>query len=205
MIFTLLRKALYNPRRHVRRLAFVSVGRDSLLLNSARFDFRLGSDSFTGHIKIGERSLIGGSFVFESNQGDISVGSDTFINGDTRMICRESIVIGSHVTIAWGCTIYDHNSHSLDWKERANDIAQQRADLNSGRNFVQNKNWNTVKARGIVIEDKVWIGFGVTILNGVRIGEGAIVGACSVVRNDVPPWTVVCGNPAVYVKDISRS
>jgi acetyltransferase-like isoleucine patch superfamily enzyme len=121
------------------------------------------------------------------------------------LICRESIRIGSQVTIAWDCTLYDHNSHSMDWRERVADTEQQLADIEAGRNFIQNKNWSTVKSRGIVIDDRAWLGFGVTVLNGVRIGEGAIVGARSVVREDVPPWTVVYGNPAVPVRTLSRT
>jgi maltose O-acetyltransferase len=54
--------------------------------------------------------------------------------------------------------------------------------------------------RPIVIEDDVWIGAGCTILPGRRIGRGSIVGAGSVVVTDVPPWTVVAGNPARVVK-----
>ena len=44
----------------------------------------------------------------------------------------------------------------------------------------------------------------VTILKGVTIGEGAIVGACSVVTKDVPAWTVVAGNPAKVIKIIKK-
>ena len=54
----------------------------------------------------------------------------------------------------------------------------------------------------IVIEDKAWIGINSTILPGVRIGYGAIVGAGSVVTKDVPPMTVVAGNPARFIKGI---
>ncbi len=54
--------------------------------------------------------------------------------------------------------------------------------------------------RPIVIEDDVWIGAGCIILPGRRIGTGSIVGAGSVVVSDVPPWTVVAGNPARVVK-----
>lgn len=57
--------------------------------------------------------------------------------------------------------------------------------------------------RPIVIEDKVWIGIGATVLPGVRIGYGAIVGANSVVTHDVPPMTVVGGNPARFIKEIN--
>lgn len=52
----------------------------------------------------------------------------------------------------------------------------------------------------IVIEDDVFIGAGVTILAGRRVGRGSIVAAGAVVTHDVPPWTVVAGNPAVVVK-----
>lgn len=56
--------------------------------------------------------------------------------------------------------------------------------------------------RPIVIEDKVWIGIGATILPGVRLGYGCIVGAGSVVTKDVPAMTVVAGNPARIIKRI---
>lgn len=54
--------------------------------------------------------------------------------------------------------------------------------------------------RPIVIEDDVWVGAGTIVLPGVRIGTGSIVGAGSVVTNDVPPRTVVAGNPARVVR-----
>ncbi|WP_369052482.1 acyltransferase [Kineococcus terrestris] len=54
--------------------------------------------------------------------------------------------------------------------------------------------------RPIVVEDDVWIGAGCVVLPGRRIGTGSIVGAGSVVVSDVPPWTVVAGNPARVVK-----
>lgn len=53
----------------------------------------------------------------------------------------------------------------------------------------------------ICIEDDVWIGAGTVILPGRRIGTGSIVGAGSVVTKDVPPFTVVGGNPAQVLKD----
>ena len=56
-----------------------------------------------------------------------------------------------------------------------------------------------------VIEDNVWIGINSTILPGVRIGYGAIVGAGSVVTKDVPAMTIVAGNPARIIKEIETS
>lgn len=63
-------------------------------------------------------------------------------------------------------------------------------------------NRSATYGRPIVIEDKVWIGINSTILPGVRIGYGAIVGAQSVVTHDVPPMTIVAGNPARIIKKI---
>lgn len=50
------------------------------------------------------------------------------------------------------------------------------------------------------IGNDVWIGYGATILSGVRIGDGAIVGANAVVTKDVPPYAIVAGNPAHVIR-----
>lgn len=57
------------------------------------------------------------------------------------------------------------------------------------------------KERQVIIEDDCWIGSRVTILPGVHIGEGAIIGASSVVTKDIPPYTIVGGNPAKILKE----
>uniref|UniRef100_UPI0030DD06E6 acyltransferase n=1 Tax=Paucibacter hankyongi TaxID=3133434 RepID=UPI0030DD06E6 len=53
----------------------------------------------------------------------------------------------------------------------------------------------------VVINEFVWIGAGATILPGVQIGKGAIIGAGSVVTKDVAPFTIVGGNPAKFIKN----
>jgi maltose O-acetyltransferase len=60
-----------------------------------------------------------------------------------------------------------------------------------------------IKSKPVVIESDVWIGFNSTILKGVTIGTGAIVAACSLVTKDVPPKTIVAGNPARLIRDIT--
>ncbi len=60
-----------------------------------------------------------------------------------------------------------------------------------------------ILARGIVVEDDVWIGAGAIIADGVRLGRGAVVAAGAVVTQDVPPHTVVAGVPARVVKAIT--
>ncbi len=156
------------------------------------------------YLKIGSKGIIHAQFIFESKTGFISIGDNVHIGGAT-FISRESISVGNDVTMAWDITIYDHNSHSIYWEERQNDNHQCYEDyLNHDGNNIVNKDWSNVKNAPIVIKDKVWIGFGVTILKGVTIGEGAVVGAKSVVTKDVPAWSVVAGNPAKIVKTIKK-
>lgn len=151
------------------------------------------------YLTIGEDCIVSGSFIFESEGGKISIGNHCFIGGST-FISHSAIEIGNNVTIAWGGTIYDHDSHSLNYLDRRKDIDIELDDIRNGRNFVKNKNWDIVNSKPIQICDDVWIGMNVIVLKGVTIGRGAIVGAGSVVTKNVPEWTMVAGNPAKVVK-----
>lgn len=70
-------------------------------------------------------------------------------------------------------------------------------------NILEN-NYHAQSKGPITIEDDVWIACRAIILSGVRIGRGAIVGAGSVVTKDVPPNTVVAGNPAHVVRQVTQ-
>ena len=167
--------------------------------------FNIRQDIMGEHprLTIAKDCIIGGSFVFESSEGKVTIGEHTYIGGST-FISRSSITIGSNVTIDWGCTIYDHDSHSLNYMERRKDISDELDDIRNGRNFIAHKNWDVVNSKPITICDDAWIGMNCIILKGVTIGEGAIVGAGSVVTKDVPAWTVVAGNPAKVVKTLTK-
>ncbi|MBP6754579.1 MAG: acyltransferase [Bacteroidia bacterium] len=167
--------------------------------SSVRFDDKENLEH-RKYLSIGEYGIINANFIFETNKGEIVIGDNVHIGGAT-FISRTKITVKDDVTMAWGITIYDHNSHSVFWEERKNDNKQCYHDYISfnGNNIV-NKDWSNVISKEIIIESKVWIGFDVVILKGVKIGEGAVVGARSVVSKDVPAWTVVAGNPARVVK-----
>lgn len=53
--------------------------------------------------------------------------------------------------------------------------------------------------RDVIVDEDVWIGCNVTLLKGVHVGRGAVIGAGSVIRKDIPPYAIVCGNPAKIV------
>lgn len=162
---------------------------------------RLDNPEERKYLSIGKDCIVRGNFIFESSQGNITIGNHSYVGGGT-FICRSSIEIGDNVTIAWGGTIYDHDSHSLDYMKRRKDIDDELEDIRSGRNFIANKDWSDVNSKPIKICNDVWIGMNVIVLKGVTIGEGAIVGAGSVVTKNVPAWTVVAGNPAKVVKNL---
>lgn len=156
------------------------------------------------YVEVGDKCIINGQFIFETDTGRVKIGNNVHMGG-TMFICKSAITIGNDVTMAWDIVLYDHDSHSINWESRSNDNNQCYNDfLNEGGNKIINKDWTNVNTRPIAIQDKVWIGFGVTVLKGVTIGEGAVVGAKSVVTRDVPPWTVVAGNPAKVVKYIKE-
>ncbi len=96
------------------------------------------------------------------------------------------------------CNIIDTNSHELDHQAR---IESYKRMLIEGHP----KQRPDVISAPIVIEDYAWISFNVSILKGVKIGEGAIVAAGSVVTKDVPDWTIVGGNPAKVIKYIQEN
>jgi acetyltransferase-like isoleucine patch superfamily enzyme len=151
------------------------------------------------YLEVGNDTILDCQITFESKEGKVIVGDNSFIGG-SHLICRNKIVIENNVFMAWGSCIYDHNSHSLDYRDREEDIVQQLKDYRFGQNFIANKNWDVVDSKSILIKSNAWIGMNCIILKGVTIGEGAIVGAGSVVTKDVPDWTVVGGNPAKVIK-----
>jgi galactoside O-acetyltransferase len=182
---------------------YVKVEPSSILLlgTCVRLDKRSQLEN-RSYIDIGSRCIIKSRFIFETESGYVKIGNNVHIGGAT-FICRESIEVENDVTMAWGITVYDHNSHSVYWDERCHDNTQCYDDyLEFNGNNLVNKNWKVVKSAPIKICSKAWIGFDVLILKGVTIGEGAVVGAKSVVTKDVPPYTVVAGNPAIVVKDL---
>lgn len=153
------------------------------------------------YVSIGDNTILDCLILFESSQGEVTIGNNVFI-GRSNLISRSKIEIGDNVFIAWGSYIYDHNSHSLDYRDRENDITQQLEDYRGGNFFTENKNWDVVDSKPIKICSNAWIGMNCIIMKGVTIGEGAIVGAGSVVTKNVLAWTVVGGNPAVVIKEL---
>lgn len=146
-----------------------------------------------GQITIGDHCHIMGEILAINPEARCTIGHHCSLGRDSRIWTQESITIGNFVLIAHLVDIHDTNSHSLDWKDRRE---------NARNVFEHNRAPDTTKVTSapIVIEDDVWIGAKSTIMKGVHIGRGAVIAASSVVTHDVPPYTLVGGNPAREIK-----
>jgi len=100
----------------------------------------------------------------------------------SRSLIQGGVIIGNHVMVGPGVYIYTQN-HKSD----RTDITMDQ------QGFAEEK--------PVKIGNDVWIGARVTILPGVEIGDGCIIGASAVVTKSIPPYSVVAGNPAVVKKN----
>jgi len=103
------------------------------------------------------------------------IGRRTYVNRQTIFDAHEQLHIGSNCMIGPFCYLTDGNHGTADGV------------------LVQSQPMQT---RPVILEDDVWLGAGVIVLSGVRIGRGAVVGAGAVVTKDVAPNTIVVGVPA---------
>lgn len=196
-------RTLLERYKHIslrRRRVQLRVARSTRLLRGFGVHF-LTHPNDRIYLSVGERCVLNASITFESTDGLVEIGDRTYIGNDTHIISRSRVSIGNDVTMAWGITIYDHNSHSFDWRQRARVVDHFYRTYGTGRCF-EELDWSDVKSAPIIISDRVWIGFGAVILKGVTIGEGAVIGAGSVVSRDIEPYAVVAGNPAVQLRRI---
>lgn len=191
--------------------------KQKIKLRSTKNNYKVDNNTFLGEnflvityekrndicLDIGKNSFVDAKFIFENANGHVKVGDWCHIGGSTFISINE-IEIENNVTIAWGCTFYDHNSHSTNHLNRKEDIEAEIDNLKNGNSILLNKNWSTVANKKIKICQYAWIGMNCTILKGVVIGEGAIVAAGSVVTKDVEPWTIVGGNPAKFIKKVEQ-
>jgi len=177
---------------------------DSKFLPNFSINYNRSTGIQNHEVIIGNQCLLGVCIYLETPEAKVIIGDRVYM-GNSSIITKTSITLGNDIMVAWGVTFYDHDSHSLDYKNRDIDIKQTYLDyINEKGNYLKNKKWDVVNSKPIRIEDHAWIGAEAMILKGVTIGEGAIIGARSVVTKDVPPYCIVAGNPAKVVKQLER-
>jgi len=122
----------------------------------------------------------------------------TFVEIQKGAVIGKNCKISSHTFICEGVTIEDDVfiSHNVTF---INDL-YPRSTTASGK-LQTEADWKVIPT---FIRKGASVGSSATILAGVTVGEGAIVGAGAVVTKDVPPWTIVAGNPAKILRPIDR-
>jgi acetyltransferase-like isoleucine patch superfamily enzyme len=141
-------------------------------------------------------SVYQGTMFDVGPRGQVRVGRFALVNG-ARIICDAEVEIGEYALISWNVVLMDTYRASLNPNLRRLEV-QQVARFQPRRFKARSP------ARPIRIGSNVWIGFEVCILPGVTVGDGAVIGARSVVAENVPPYTVVAGNPARVVRRLPK-
>lgn len=139
-----------------------------------------GSESSS--IEINENNFIGRGTEIKVREGQIKIDSFSSLGSNCRISVAEgNIEIGKYVFMAAYCYVGGGN-HKTD-----------RTDIPIAHQGFDSKG-------GVIIGDDVWIGANSVIADGVKIGKGSIIGACSYVNKDIPEYSVVFGIPAKVYK-----
>lgn len=127
------------------------------------------------------------------------VGSYTYGHDEIKIVHGnegKTLRIGKFCSIAEGVTVFLGANHRVDWFTtfpfghiRPEEFPK-----------VKKEHGHPATKGDVIIGNDVWLGTNAFIMSGVNIGDGAVVGACSVVTKDVPPYTIVAGNPAKQIR-----
>ncbi len=135
------------------------------------------NSKIVGNVRFGDNCSLSENVEVRSRFEEIVIGNNCTINRNTIIIGK--VYIDDDCLIAPDCVIAGSN-HMFDEKMKIRD--------------------QKVVSKGIHIHSDVWLGANVTVLDGVSIGEGSIIGAGSVVVNDIPNYSVAVGNPCRVIK-----
>lgn len=169
----------------LRSPANIFVGNHTVVDDFASLSFR-GSGEH--RITLGDGVLVGRGSMVRTRGGSVDIGDHVHIGPSCLLVSAESLVIGRYTLIGFNCSI-GGLQHGFD--DTDTPIVKQEL----------------VTRGGVTIGDDVWLGANVNVMDGVRIGKGAIVGAGSVVTHDIPAYAIAVGSPARVIRqraDVNR-
>ena len=134
-----------------------------------------------GSIRIGRNCRIHRGVVIYTHGGDVVIGDNVSLNPYTVIYANGGVTIGADCRIA-AHTVIIASNHGFEDRDAA--IRHQ-----------------PMTAEGIVFEEDVWLGTGVRVVDGCRIGRGTVVGAGAVVNSDTDPYGIYVGVPARKIRE----
>jgi uncharacterized protein (TIRG00374 family) len=168
------RSTIFGRSISIQHSSKITIGRKCVIDEFCRLSAQGNNDS---EIVLGNEVLLGRGTVLGTRDGRIEIGDFSNVGGNCRLGTTSEIKLGRHVLLAANCYI-GGAQHNYD-----------RTDVPIMRQGYNNRG-------GVFIEDDVWLGIGVKVLDGVTIGTGSVIGAGSVVTRNIPPYSVAMGVPA---------
>jgi acetyltransferase-like isoleucine patch superfamily enzyme len=175
--------AYFNPRGYISYSATISHSKfipgNNIFIDEGCLIYQAKEG---GQIETGNDVCIFRDTIIETGKnGNVTIGAESSIHMRCQIMAYiKSITIGRGVMIAANCAIYSYDHEILPDMPIRNQPLVSKGEVSIG--------------------DESWIGTGVIILSGVRIGRGAVIGAGSVVTHDIPDGAIAVGNPARIVK-----
>jgi len=159
------------------------------------YSFLLFRSQLALSVKVGRGTSIYLGTMFDVGpRGKVLFGDYVLMNG-ARIICDSEVTIGDYCLISWNVVLMDTYRMPFDAIKRREELRL----VPTRKPRVASAD---VPSKPIQIGANVWIGFDVCVLPGVKIGEGSVIGARSVVAADVPPYTIAAGNPARIIRNL---
>jgi acetyltransferase-like isoleucine patch superfamily enzyme len=156
--------------------------RCDVLPATVRVRGRVRVEKYGGRIELGERVRFEGRTIpvelVAYRGATLRIGEGTYVNYAATISAHRDVTIGANCLIGNYVAIMDSDYHDVYERNRGG------------------------LAAPVVIEDDVWLGIRATVLKGVRIGRGSIIGAGAVVTEDIPPGSVAFGVPARVVRQL---
>ena len=137
-----------------------------------------------GRLEVGAHTLLEPDvWITVSDDGRVRIGEGTFLNIGVMVASVELVEIGDHCMFANGCFVTDRN-HRFDDPDTP-------------------VPWQGFTSKGPTrVGDNVWCGANVVITSGVSVGERSVIGANSVVTQDLPPLSIAAGVPAKVLREV---
>lgn len=164
---------------------------------------------YADNITLGRGVYLDHGVYLHACPAGIQIGAESFVMKNAilhvynfRDLPKAGITIGARSLIGEACILRGQGGITIGNDVYLAPMVQMLAVNHVFSDTTRPISYQGITAQGIVVEDGAWIGGGAIILDGVRIGRNAVVGAGAVVTKDVAPYTVVVGNPARQVRDL---